>query len=199
VSNEEKMELCLKSLPSLIFWKRCIGNPNILLDIFTYIFLCSCSYRKWTHKHNNLKYVSKLCQSHFFILSLSSLFFLCLYALNFYRVLKYCTFLRFFGARLRQENLLEPLFKLSSSKLSSCKRGWGKTICVWSPTFNTKNWRLSAKRFALARLGASKLWAQKFREGPMQKTLHLASNFWHQKVEINRKEIVSSKCGSFWT
>jgi hypothetical protein len=98
-------------LPSLVFWKTCIGNPNILLDIFTYIFLCSCSCRSWTHKHNYLKYVSKLCQSHFFILFLSSLFFLCLYALNCYRVWSTVPF------------------------KESLELGWGKRICLslsWS-------------------------------------------------------------------
>ncbi len=41
-------------IPSLVSWKRCVGSPSLLLEIFTYIYiysLCYCSCKRWgTHK-----------------------------------------------------------------------------------------------------------------------------------------------------
>jgi hypothetical protein len=83
-------EIMLKiMLLSLDFLKRCVGNPNIFFEIFTYIFLCSCSCRRWgTHKHNNLRYVSKLDFFPF------KFFLLWMFVLSFCKILKFYRFLR---------------------------------------------------------------------------------------------------------
>jgi hypothetical protein len=114
------------TFPNLVFWKRCVGNPNILFEIFTYMFLCSCSCRKWrTHKHNNnLRYVFKLYPFPFKFL------FLCMFALNSCKILKLCRFLGFLGVQLRQQNFPWPLLKLLSSKLRNFKKGEGNFFAL---------------------------------------------------------------------
>jgi hypothetical protein len=62
-----------------------------------------------------------------------------------------------------------------SSKLRSFKKGQGKKICAWPPTFGIESWRPSAKKFVSASFEALELQAWKFQERLRQFFLHLAS------------------------
>jgi hypothetical protein len=127
--------------------------------------------------------------------------------------LKFISFLGFLGVWRRQENFLQPLLKLSSSKLKSFKRGWGNFFYTQPPTFNAESGRLNAKNLCSACVGASKFKAWKLVEGLRQFFLrstcfgtfqlrvqklhlwlgwifwHLASNFWCQTLEAKHKKI----------
>ncbi len=110
----KRRQLCLKSCFQAWFSKKGVLETLISCLRFLHIYSCVVLQEMGTHKHNNnLRYVSKLYPFPF------KLFILCMFALSFWKILKFCRFLGFLRTRPRQENLPWPLLKLLSSKLRS--------------------------------------------------------------------------------
>lgn len=109
-----------------------------------------------------------------------------------------------------KKNCAWPLLELSNSKFESSTKSWTQNFFVFSPFGASElqvqklHKELSIKKLHLGPLQAFELWAQKLPHLPSAISLHLVSNFWHQKLEVKYNvflrwpflELSSSKLGS---
>lgn len=88
-----------------------------------------------------------------------------------------------------KKNCAWPLLELSNSKFESSTKSWTQNFFVFSPFGASElqvqklHKELSIKKLHLGPLQAFELWAQKLPHLPSAISLHLVSNFWHQKLE----------------